>query len=67
MGYKMIKEKLIKLLEIKSILTLVFSLAFVYLCLTSKDTNTLKDILLLTLSNYFSYQNGKNSIIKGDK
>lgn len=63
----MIKEKLIKLLEIKSILTLVFSLAFVYLCLTSKDTNTLKDILLLTLSNYFSYQNGKNSIIKGDK
>jgi len=62
------REKLMKLLEIKSIITLIIIFVFAVLALQGKlERETVTGIIILVLNNYFNYQHGKNTNEKIEK
>jgi hypothetical protein len=61
-----IKERLAKLLTIKSIVTLVFVLTYEYLLVTETNIDSdFKNLVLMILSFYFGTQSDK--VLKGGK
>lgn len=66
----MIKEKLAKLISVKSIITILLSFAFVYLAITNKvsaqDFNT---VFIMVMTYYFTRQTNttKNDTPKDDE
>lgn len=54
------KDKLIKLLNVKSIVTIFTTLVFCYLSIVGKiDTEAFMTIFIMIISFYFGTQNGK--------
>lgn len=53
----MIKEKLAKLISIKSIITIMFSFTFVYLAITNRvSTQDFNTVLIMVMTYYFTRQ-----------
>ena len=64
----MIKEKLLKLLEVKSIISIIITLVFAYLAVKQiLNGESVMIIITLVLKYFFDYQQNKNLNNKGDK
>lgn len=64
----MIREKLSKLLEVKSIISIIITLVFAYLAVKQiLNGESVMIIITLVLKYFFDYQNNKNLNNKGDK
>lgn len=67
MGYKM-NEKLLKLLEVKSIVTIIVTLVFAILSIRGVISGeSTMNVIILVIGSYFNYQQNKNTNNKGDK
>ena len=63
----MIKEKLLKLLEVKSIISIIITLVFAYLAVKQiLNGESVMIIITLVLKYFFDYQNNKNINNKGE-
>jgi hypothetical protein len=54
------KEKIAKLIDVKSIVTLILTGVFAYLALTGKISKDFLTVYLMIMSFYFGTQYGKN-------
>lgn len=62
------REKLMKLLEVKSIISIIITLVFAYLAVKQiLNGESVMIIITLVLKYFFDYQNNKNLNNKGDK
>lgn len=62
------REKLLKLLEVKSIISIIITLVFAYLAVKQiLNGESVMIIITLVLKYFFDYQQNKNQNNKGDK
>jgi hypothetical protein len=63
-----VKEKLLKLLEVKSIISLITAFVFAYLSVKQiLGAESVMAIIILVFKFFFDYQESKNKNNKGDK
>lgn len=61
-------KQLIKLLDIKSIISIIVTIVFAILSLEKVFTSAeVLTVISIVITNYFAYQHGKNNNNKGDK